>query len=131
MSSPDALDNNAFWSKLRRVPEGIVRRALTLYVLLTDPGAPPWARALVIAALVYLVNPLDAIPDILPGVGLADDLAGLAFVLERLSRYVTPEVQARAGRLLSDWLTGCGDTPDEPAAAGRPHTRKGEPEHDA
>jgi len=41
------------------------------------------SRALlaVVAALLYFVTPLDAIPDWLVGVGLVDDLAGLAWVL--------------------------------------------------
>ena len=36
------------------------------------------------AALLYLVSPLDVIPDILPGVGLLDDILALAVTLDRI-----------------------------------------------
>ncbi len=39
----------------------------------------------VVAALVYFVTPLDALPDWLVGVGLVDDLAVLAWVLRTWS----------------------------------------------
>ncbi len=40
------------------------------------------------AALIYLVSPLDIIPDILPVVGLSDDIAALLLVLNRVSSAV-------------------------------------------
>jgi uncharacterized membrane protein YkvA (DUF1232 family) len=62
-------------------------------------------RALVLAALAYLINPLDALPDALVGIGLTDDLAVLALALERVSRYVTPAVRERARELTPEWLS--------------------------
>lgn len=103
------LDESALRAKLLAVPSIIVEKALILYVILTDRFTPIWVRALVVAALVYLINPLDAIPDVLPGIGLADDLAVLALTLERLSRFVTPRVRMRAKRLAPEWLKGGGD----------------------
>ena len=41
----------------------------------------PKALLSIVAALVYLVTPLDAIADFIPGLGLLDDLAVLAWVL--------------------------------------------------
>lgn len=135
MSPPGRLDETAFRRKLRRVPVRVLRRALTLYAILTDRHAPPWARALVLAALVYLINPLDAIPDALPGLGLADDLAVLALALERLARFVTPRVEARAKRLAPRCLNDVPDNEDkgeqpEPATGERSHTQKGDPDHE-
>lgn len=107
LPAPQApLDEAAFWEKLRSVPVEVVRRALTLYAIFADASTPAWARALVVAALVYLINPLDMLPDTLPGVGLVDDMAVLAFALERLSRFVTPAVRARAKRLTPSALGG-------------------------
>jgi uncharacterized membrane protein YkvA (DUF1232 family) len=106
------LDESALRSKLLTVPSIIVEKALILYVILTDRFTPIWVRVLVIAALVYLINPLDAIPDVLPGIGFADDLAVLALTLERLSRFVTPRVRMRARRLTPQWLKS-GDDNEE------------------
>jgi uncharacterized membrane protein YkvA (DUF1232 family) len=42
----------------------------------------PWSTmALIIAAVAYVVNPLDLIPDVLLGVGLLDDASIIAFAL--------------------------------------------------
>lgn len=41
----------------------------------------PRALLAVVAALLYFLSPLDMIPDWLPGVGLLDDLAVLAWVV--------------------------------------------------
>jgi len=42
----------------------------------------PWSTLLLTAgALVYFVNPMDAIPDILPATGLVDDAGVIGFVL--------------------------------------------------
>ena len=106
------FDEEAFWRKVRTVPESIVEKAITLYVLLSSRDTPAWVRALALAALAYLINPLDACPDVLPCIGLIDDLAILVLALERLSRYVTPEVEARAKRLVPRWLAG-GKQPTE------------------
>ena len=115
---PEHLDEEAFWRKLRSVPRGVVERALTLYVQLSSGDTPAWVRALVLAALAYLINPLDACPDVLPGIGLTDDLAVLALALERLSRYVTPEVEARAKQLVPRWLAGGEQPTDEDKPPG-------------
>jgi len=100
------LDEEAFHSKLKSVSATIVEKALTLYVILTDKETPAWVRGLILAALAYLINPFDAIPDVLPGIGLTDDLAVLALALERLSHYVTPKVEARVKKLMPKGLKG-------------------------
>ena len=42
----------------------------------------PWFTiAAVVAALLYVLNPLDMIPDILPGIGYLDDATVVAFCL--------------------------------------------------
>ena len=43
------------------------------------------ALLVVVAALLYFLTPLDALPDWLPGLGLLDDLAVLAWVLRTWS----------------------------------------------
>jgi uncharacterized membrane protein YkvA (DUF1232 family) len=51
----------------------------------------------VIAAVVYFVNPFDAIPDLLPMIGYVDDASVIAFVIARvrgeIERFRTWELQ--------------------------------------
>lgn len=56
-----------------------------------------------VAAVVYFVSPLDAIPDALPGVGFIDDAAVLLFVVKTISKDLDDyraweQVKAKANR---------------------------------
>ena len=63
----------------------------------------PWrSMALVLGALVYFVNPMDAIPDPFPGVGFIDDVSVIAFVVGAVRsdvlRFVRWEKERRSRR---------------------------------
>ena len=74
---------------LKRVPK--LREAVALYFCLLDPATPAWVKAIVAAALAYFVLPLDAVPDLLPFIGLSDDASLLAAAYASASAFVTPE----------------------------------------
>lgn len=50
-----------------------------MWKLIKDPKAAQGAKATAIGALVYVVSPIDAIPDIIPVFGLLDD-AGVVII---------------------------------------------------
>jgi uncharacterized membrane protein YkvA (DUF1232 family) len=58
----------------------------------------PKVRTALLVALVYLILPIDVIPDPIPVVGIADDVALIVFAM----RYAAPEIaryrQYRAGK---------------------------------
>ena len=58
-------------------------QALTKMV--RDPNVAWKSKALGIAALVYLVSPFDAIADVIPGIGLTDDVALIIAVVSTLA----------------------------------------------
>jgi uncharacterized membrane protein YkvA (DUF1232 family) len=93
-----------FWRKVRSAFRdagyAVVEKALLLYFLLLDDGVPAPAKATIASALAYFVLPMDAVPDVLPGVGYGDDLAVLAAALTSVSMHLTPEVRRRAERVL-------------------------------
>ncbi len=104
-SGEEVVDESTLRTKLLSVPSSIVDKALLLlYALLTARDTPAWVRALVLAALAYLINPFDVLPDALVGIGLTDDFAVLALALERVSHHVTPAVRERAKALAPEWL---------------------------
>lgn len=93
-------------TKLASVPRKAGREALekaiTLYVLLREEDVPLWAKVAIAAALAYLICPIDAVPDFLPG-GLLDDIAAMATTIARLHAYVTPAVRAKVNAKLPQW----------------------------
>jgi uncharacterized membrane protein YkvA (DUF1232 family) len=71
-------------AKLRRIAgdQKLVKLARDAYRYVTDPRVPQKYKVMGLAALLYLINPFDLIPDFLPGVGYVDDLGALtAFVV--------------------------------------------------
>ena len=89
---------------LRRAGRTIARPALECYELLVDPATPHQVRVTVLAALTYLLLPLDLIPDFIPAAGFSDDLVALTALLGLCTRHISPEIRARAQRRLDQWF---------------------------
>ncbi len=102
-----------FWQKIKAVAKvvgvaaknvvrEVIKLALLLCYALHDDDTPNWAKIVAFGALVYFINPLDAIPDTLPG-GLADDLAILSAVATTVVvAYIKPEHRAKAQAWIDD-----------------------------
>ena len=89
---------------LRRAGRTIARPALECFELLIDPSTPHQVRLTVLAALTYLLLPLDLIPDFIPAAGFSDDLVALTALLGLCTRHLSPEIRARAQRRLDQWF---------------------------
>ncbi len=93
------FDEVGFWSKVKRLGRKMGRTvlnpALLLYYLWMKPETPAWAKTIIASALVYLVCPMDAIPDMLPG-GFVDDAGVLAGAVATLAAYIDEAVEVRA-----------------------------------
>lgn len=76
-----------FWPKLVRTAARIpfAGQALSVYYAGRDPETPAAAKGIMLGALAYFVMPIDAIPDILAGIGFTDDAAVIAAVIATLS----------------------------------------------
>ncbi|QDT15058.1 YkvA family protein [Alienimonas californiensis] len=81
-----------------------VEKALWLYYAALSPNTPAWAKARIAAALAYLMMPLDAVPDALPGVGFADDAAALAWTVAAVAFAIDENVKQRARAKAADWF---------------------------
>lgn len=60
--------------------------------LLKDPRVPTTEKALFIGAIVYVISPLDFIPDVLPFIGQVDDIYVVALTLIRLVNRTNEDV---------------------------------------
>ena len=60
--------------------------------LLHDPRVPRGSRVLVGLAIVWVVSPIDLLPEFLPVIGPLDDVIVVALVLRHLVRRAGPEV---------------------------------------
>ena len=80
------------WRTLKRVAASSGRKlaftALILFHCLKDPDTPKWAKGVIVGALGYLILPLDAIPDAIPGIGYTDDWGVLLAALGTVAAYI-------------------------------------------
>ncbi|MFN8454526.1 MAG: DUF1232 domain-containing protein [Anaerolineae bacterium] len=62
------------WSKNLGFLSGLFNQLRLVWLLMQDGRVPLWAKAIVPLSLLYLISPLDFIPDLALGLGQLDDL---------------------------------------------------------
>ena len=100
----DLVQEGVLARLLRRAGRTIARPALECYEMVVDGATPYQARLTVLAALTYLMVPLDLIPDFLPAAGFTDDMVALTALLGLCSRHITPAIRSRAKDKLERWF---------------------------
>jgi uncharacterized membrane protein YkvA (DUF1232 family) len=97
-----------FWAKLGRFAKvagrEVVEKALCLFYAARRPETPAWAKTIIYSSLGYFILPVDAIPDITPLVGYADDLGALVVAMATVAAYINPAVKEQARRKMCDWF---------------------------
>ena len=98
------VDEGLLRNLLKRSGRLLVRPALEALEMVLEPATPHQARVTVLAALTYLVVPIELIPDLLPVAGFSDDLVALTALLGLCRNHITPEIKQRAQRRLDRWF---------------------------
>ncbi|MBP6718447.1 MAG: DUF1232 domain-containing protein, partial [Rhodoferax sp.] len=76
-----------------------------MYYAALDSDTPVWAKTAIFAALGYFISPVDAIPDVVPLVGYADDLGILAAAFAATAANIKEEHVRKAKETLSNWFS--------------------------
>ena len=91
---------DSLWDKVRNnvssIGISLIYKAFQLYYVAQSDTCPTKVKAGIIAALGYLISPIDLIPDLMPVVGYSDDAAAIAFALAAAQAYITPEIKKKA-----------------------------------
>lgn len=102
----DKFDESKFWSKVKKVAKvvgkEVLRPVLILYYTWLNPNTPAWAKAVIIAALIYFVCPIDAIPDVLVPVGYTDDAGVLAGACATVGAHIDETATSKADAKLRE-----------------------------
>jgi uncharacterized membrane protein YkvA (DUF1232 family) len=98
-----------FWDKLKRVAGKVpfAEDLVAAFFCATDPSTPGRVRLILLGAIAYFVFPADAVTDLLPLFGFADDAAVLAAAITQVAGSITEEHKERARNALRD-ATGRG-----------------------
>ncbi len=78
--------------KIRKLLAAIPSFLLLLVRLVGDARVAASDKAILVAAIIYAISPLDLVPDFLPFVGQLDDLYFVALSIDRLIRNAGPDV---------------------------------------
>ena len=97
-----------FWTKLKRFAGNIpfAEDLVAAYYCALDPATPMRVRGMLLAAIAYFILPFDIIPDMIAGLGFADDAALLMAVTGLVATHITPTHRAAAARALDKELDG-------------------------
>ena len=101
--TPDAIIH-FLRRKISYISAPLLYAALLMYYAFLRKETPPWAKRIVMGALVYLIAPIDAIPDLSPIIGYTDDLGVLTYGLVMIAAYINEEVRASSRRTLNAWI---------------------------
>jgi len=82
----DAIKNKLPRWQSRVKNSGLVQKSAELWNYITSGRASAGDKLLVLGALIYLISPIDLMPDTIPVIGWLDDLGVATFVLAYLSQ---------------------------------------------
>ena len=97
-----------FWPKVRNTAARIpfAKQLVSVWYSARDPETPLAAKGIMMGGLAYFVLPIDAIPDILAGIGFTDDAAVITAVIATLGANIkrkhTEAAEAALARLRDD-----------------------------
>jgi uncharacterized membrane protein YkvA (DUF1232 family) len=83
----ESVDNKIAVNKKKLTP-AIIKHLTALRKYLFDRNVRWYRKSLVVAALVYFVTPLDAIPDFTPFFGYLDDIGVIAWTINFLGNEI-------------------------------------------
>lgn len=102
LATDEAQVRQGFWKKARatlgKVP--FTEDAVAAFYCATDSATPLPIRATLFGALAYFILPIDAIPDILLGLGFTDDAAIMIAAFTAARMHITEGHRAKA----REWL---------------------------
>ena len=86
------------WKRLTLLWTLVRGDARQLWFVLRHPAAPGWLKLGTALIALYLVSPLDFIPDWIPGLGVVDDLVLVPLAIRWLLRRLPPDIAAAAAQ---------------------------------
>ncbi|MBL8328299.1 MAG: DUF1232 domain-containing protein [Rubrivivax sp.] len=85
------------WKRLALLWSVIKGDARLLWRALRHPRAPFWLKAATAGLVLYLLSPVDLLPDVLPVIGVVDDLVLLPLAIHWMLRSLPASLRAEIG----------------------------------
>jgi len=103
------INYSLLWDKVKeyskRLGRAGVRPILLMCYVLKSPDTPRSEKILIYSALAYLVFPVDLISARrFPVIGWLDELVSATIAIQKVMRYVTPDIEYEVERILDEWF---------------------------
>ena len=79
---------------MKNLSEKIKMSVSALYLALTKKEKPLWIKIVVIVTVIYILSPVDAIPDV-PFLGYLDDITLLSLMIYILNKGIPSDIMQR------------------------------------
>jgi uncharacterized membrane protein YkvA (DUF1232 family) len=100
--------DDGFWNKIKRhyknAGKKLIKLGVILFYTLRDDDTPKWAKTIILGALGYFILPIDIIPDFIPVVGFADDVAAMTVALSAVILHIKDEHKEKANAILEKFF---------------------------
>ncbi len=83
------------WKRLTLLWSVLRGDARQLWFALRHPGSPGWLKLGAAMIVLYVFSPIDLIPDVIPVIGMVDDLVLVPLAIRWLLKLLPPDI-ARA-----------------------------------
>ena len=103
------INYQELWDRIKEYANKVgwvaVRPVLLLYYVMRSDETPWKDKLTIFGALAYLVFPIDLLDaKQLPIIGWLDEVVSLAVAIQRMQKYITPEMEAKADEQLDKWF---------------------------
>ena len=103
------IDYKSLWESIcrwsRKAGCTATRPVLILWYVMRSPDTPKKDKLAIFASLVYLVFPIDLLDaKRLPIIGWLDEVVSVAVMIQKMSKHITPDIEARVTIQLDRWF---------------------------
>ena len=85
------------WKRLALLWTLVRTDARRLWFALRHPAAPGWLKVGAALIVAYVISPIDLVPDVLPVIGVVDDLVLVPLAIRWLLNRLPPEIANATG----------------------------------
>lgn len=81
------------------------RPLLQFYFVMADDSTSILDKALIYAAIIYVISPVDFIPAaVFKFIGILDDGAAILYIYNKIKNKITPEINEKVNATLNKWF---------------------------
>lgn len=109
MAQTTLINYSVLWDRIsewaRKAGRVSTRPVLLLFYVMKSKETPWSDKMLVQSAISYLVFPIDILDaKRLPIIGWFDEIASISVAYQKVSKHITPEIEARVDAILDRWF---------------------------